>query len=432
MARPAPENTETAAHIDGGISRRVIIQGAAWSLPVVALAAGAPMAAASVGVKSALFLKLGNLDVDAGDAEGAFAPAVTVSSDVPSENWNTGAITVTLTLTGPWLTATITRTDGTPWMEDESFTDGAGIEWTTTEVVSGAEAQVTFRASGVGMPGSTTLYLPEAKYTGTYNQGSYNNAQISTIDPIKASVSFAATAVNSGAPTTGSLQHVGPRTVYTPVPFNAPTWTTDRAEPRDPVITADTYTLTIGSPTHPSTANDGYYRYEGVMAPTNPHITEVQPVPAGVNYLKATLYIDPEWEGINWVTAELWARVAVTPAYWPKVYFTSEGGQPRVQAFAGWADSTHVGPEVAYGDHVTLELAYDPFRNALVGLVDGVEFWTQHGYHFTQLDRVVFYHQNPNHVDAVALGTTGGNAPYKVTWSGLELGERVDLGNYSG
>ncbi len=406
-----------------GPSRRTLIAGAAWSVPVITMAAATPLVAASTGVKSAAFTKLGELNVDNGTGNGEFEPWVTVSSENLGEEWSTGALTVTLALTGPWTAATIVPPGGGPW--PATVTVG-GIVWNVDSV---SPSSVTFSASSVDVTGSTTIFLPEATFTGTYEPGDVDE------NPVGMSASFAAASINSGTAITKELEHDGPRTVYTDLAFNAPAWTMDRAEPLSRVVTADEFDFTIGPP--PKTPSNRYYRLEGVRAVTAGNIVEQQAIPAGVNNVRATLKVDPAWQGLNFVTAELWARAPFdasateqqkeqSKSYWPTIMFSSQGGTPHVEVW-GAPDSV----PVAWGDLITLEIAHDPFKDTLGYYLNGNQIYSEDAGGTLSLDVVLLNHQNPNHPASQSEQGTSDTPAFDVTWTDLVFGERIDKDTYT-
>lgn len=405
-------------------SRRTLIAGAAWSVPVITMAAAAPLVAASTGVKTAVFTRLGELNADNGNGNGEFKPWVTVSSESTGEEWSTGPLTATLTLTGPWTTANIAPVGGGTWPATVVV---GGITWNVDSV---SPSSVTFSADSVDVTGSTTIFLPEATFTGTYEPGDFDED-----NRIGMSASFAAASINSGTPTTKSLEHDGPRTVYTPLAFNAPTWTMDRAEPLSRAVTADEFDFTIGPP--PKTPSNRYYRLEGVRAVTTGNIVEQQAIPAGVNNVRATLKVDPAWEGLNFVTAELWARAPFdasateqqkeqSKSYWPTIMFSSQGGTPHVEVW-GAPDSV----PVAWGDLITLEIAHDPFENTFRYYLNGNQIYWSGAGTTLNLDVVLLNHQNPNHPASQSEQGTSDTPAFDVTWTDLVFGERIDKDTYT-
>lgn len=399
------------------------------------------MASASGGLKSVEVNKVGTLNVDNGAADGTFVSTAIVTSSEETEQWKTGAITVTMALTGAWESgAKILDKDGHPW---SSQTTAGGVSWTVTVVEpDDAPPSVVFTAVGVDVTGTAIITLPEATFTGTYRPG-----DITPTSPLGTSVTFTATNISVGD--TKSLQHNGPRTEYTPIAFDRPEWTMDRAATHEQVITATSAIFTIGSPTNSNMpsgegAKPWYFAFEGVRAETvagdPPLMPEVQEIPAGVNNLKVTLAINPAWDGIDFVTAELWARVAntATPtdgnSIFPAVYLTSEGGTNHVTVYNLDGDFIVTSHPIE-GTSVTLEIAYDPFTDKFGYYADGDLVYTENAKANTRyLDTVLLNHQNPNHpASPLYLGTARQDpeVEYAVVWSNLEFGERIDLGSYS-
>ncbi|HMR49211.1 MAG TPA: hypothetical protein PKE40_08080 [Arachnia sp.] len=408
------------------ISRRAVVQASAWSTPVIAVAATAPMAAATVEEKTVAVAKMGTLEADNGAAEGKFTPQALFASSDSAEQWNTGTITVTVALSGPWEPgATILDGEGEPW---GATATSSGIVWSVSvvEPVGGPPSVVFTSTGGADVTGTGTVDLPEATFSGTYDP-----AAVSPANPITTSVTVEAT--NVALPAAKSLHHDGPRTIYTPVPFNAPTWTMDRAEPQARTADANSLTVTIGTP---STNSNRYYRFEGVRAPTAGHITEEQAIPAGVNNVRATLHFDPTWIDVYFVTAELWIRAPYSdPATegnsaFPTIFMSAEGGIPYIEVFDLYG-VVHRGPRVAEY-WLTLEVAHDPFADTFSYYANGDLIHTESAFGARHLDTVFFNHQNPNHPAAQSESQTTPAAPFTVVWSDLEFGERIDLGSYTG
>lgn len=425
MSKPRPDGAEITGQNDGGVSRRAVVQAVAWSVPVIAMAGAAPMAAASGGDDAEYAVTVGSLEADNGTAEGTFTPSLYVTS---ADTFTTGTITATFHLTeGPWSTASITKPKPgrEAWEPGTAVTATDGGIWSVLAV---SEDSVSFQISNVEVSGGSVLALPTAAYSGTYD-----NSQLTNGNPLTVSVDVTVTGNGAGTASNAIVHKL--RTEYTKVAFDAPSWGKDRSSAHATAITATEAAFTIGPPTNSGTK---YYRFEGVRALTVGHITEEQALPAGVNNVRATLQINPAWATINYVTAELWARAPYSdPATegtsaFPTIFFTSSDDDPRIEVFDLYAN-IHQGPKVT-GASVILEIAHDPFTNTYTYYADGVAVHTESAWDARYLDTVFLNHQNPNHPLTWTSPATPPSPPveFAVTWTDLEFGERIDLGSYIG
>lgn len=177
------------------ISRRTTVKAAAWSVPVIAAAIATPLAAASAARATIAALVGGGISADAsaGTASGQFATSGIRISNVVGE-WESGELTAAYRLTGPWVSAAITKPDGTPFTQGEVISHG-GTVWTVTFVdVDGADTwEVRFTSPSVTVSADTTVSIPPAVYSGTFTPGGPTPR-----NPISGSVSVAAANVNGG------------------------------------------------------------------------------------------------------------------------------------------------------------------------------------------------------------------------------------------
>ena len=197
--------------------------------------------------------------------------------------------------------------------------------------------------------------------------------------------------------------------VRTSQDFAGLTWTADRSTPSggwtESVTELEMTILASGK----STVSSFYYT-EGVQAD----------IPAGNNSVKATLHIDGAWNGVDYVRAGLWGKVArvINPANndtsWPIMEFANDGANPRVRVWdtivGGWTDVA----VVAYGDTVTFEVLQNPHTDTFEFYLDGtlVDSYSS----VDTPDNYEFY-------DGLILNAyNNGGSDYEVTWSNLEIG----------
>lgn len=195
------DNIEVAEAAEGGVSRRKLIKAAAWSAPVIAVAAATPLAAASPGQANTAAFVGSNISAQqsAGTASGTYANSGGTVSNVTG-SWSTGTLRGTYELTGPWTSASLTKPDGTAFIQGETIIRD-GIAWTVTFAsVSNDDGEwvVQFQTDPITVTSNTTVLLPAAIYSGTFVAGSTGPGRPTFSNPIAASVSFAAAAVNSG------------------------------------------------------------------------------------------------------------------------------------------------------------------------------------------------------------------------------------------
>ncbi|MFT4232863.1 MAG: hypothetical protein QM606_08840 [Leucobacter sp.] len=175
--------------------RRTIMKAAAWAAPVVAVAATAPLAAASVPDSSDITVSVGgSITADPGDnptdpgtASGTLNGSINVVH-TRAEPWETGALTGGYSLTGPWTAgSSITKPDGSAFVVGETY----GI-WTVSAVivdtVTGDVRGVRFTAPSQTVTSSVSFALPSAIYSGTFSTGTPN-----IFNPLGASVSVTST-----------------------------------------------------------------------------------------------------------------------------------------------------------------------------------------------------------------------------------------------
>ncbi|WP_305684123.1 hypothetical protein [Microbacterium sp.] len=179
----------------GGISRRTVVNAAAWSVPVIAAAVAVPLAAASTSQASIAALVGSTITANSssGAASGEFATSGMRISNVSGE-WSTGVLTAAYRLQGPWATASLSKPDGSPFVQGETIVHG-GTAWTVTMILADSDGtwEVHFSGAPVTVTADITISMPSAIYSGTFSPGIP-----STRNPILATVSVAAAAVNSG------------------------------------------------------------------------------------------------------------------------------------------------------------------------------------------------------------------------------------------
>lgn len=155
MTITAPENDP---NLVGGISRRTIVKGAAWSLPVVAVAVSTPLAAASVGLAALTF------DV---------TPIVTEeapfgATSVRVSNTSTVGYSGPLTFTTP------------PWVTTAAFSIAGATESTVGGVV-------TWTIPSVTVPAGETLIL-DLTWDGPYPLTAETQPLVATVDPLAGAI----------------------------------------------------------------------------------------------------------------------------------------------------------------------------------------------------------------------------------------------------
>lgn len=199
-------SNESEASKNGGpiISRRTTVLAAAWSVPVIAAAVATPLASASAAQASIAAIVGGGISADgtAGTASGQFSTSGIQIADVVGE-WSTGALTASYRITGPWASAAIVKTDGSPFTQGEVITDG-GTVWTVSFVdVDGADTwEVQFTSASVTVSTDTIIAMPPARYAGTFSPGVPNRR-----NPIQGTVSVAAANINGGVAVAASASY---------------------------------------------------------------------------------------------------------------------------------------------------------------------------------------------------------------------------------
>lgn len=179
----------------GGISRRTVVNAAAWSVPVIAAAVAVPLAAASASQASIAALVGSTIAANGttGTASGEFATSGLRISNVSGE-WSTGMLTAAYRLQGPWATASLSKPDGSPFVQSETIVHG-GTVWTVSSILTDSDGtwEVHFSGAPATVTADVTISMPLAIYSGTFSPGTP-----STRNPILATVSVAAAAVNGG------------------------------------------------------------------------------------------------------------------------------------------------------------------------------------------------------------------------------------------
>jgi len=171
------DDTDTTA----GPTRRSVVLGAAWSVPVIAAAIATPLAAASTATPADLArvaaIVGGAISADAvgGTATGQFLTSGLSILDVTGE-FSSGELSASYTLTGPWNTGVITKPDGTAFSVGETISHG-GTVWTVSAVDEDADGvwRVAFTGLAVTVTTDTVVSIPPAIYSGTFTPGVPND-----------------------------------------------------------------------------------------------------------------------------------------------------------------------------------------------------------------------------------------------------------------
>jgi hypothetical protein len=179
-----------------GASRRTIMKGAAWAAPVVAVAVGAPLAAASPGQARIFAQAGGNISANntAGTANGSLGGGL-VLNNVVGGPWQTGLLTVEYEGTGPWSTFQITKPGGAAFVQGETIVAG-GLTWTVTLVTSDVDGTWAVRMTAPSQSVSIgrTFEAPQAEFSGTFTPGA-----ATTRNPVAGTVRVSAANVNGGS-----------------------------------------------------------------------------------------------------------------------------------------------------------------------------------------------------------------------------------------
>lgn len=190
-----------------GLSRRTVVAGAAWAVPVIAVAGAAPMAAASPGQANITAGTGGSITADgvAGTANGTLAGQVNITN-VVNGPWETGPLSMVYSLNAVWATGDITKPGGGGFTQGENITVD-GVVWTVASISQDASGvyQVNFTAPSQSVSTPTTFVGPSAIYSGTFTPGVPTSR-----NPISASVAVAATNVNGGAGVGTANQYPAP------------------------------------------------------------------------------------------------------------------------------------------------------------------------------------------------------------------------------
>ena len=184
------------------LSRRTIVKGAAWSVPVIAAAAATPFAAASAKQAHLNAQTGGTISADnaAGTASGTLNGSVGLINVVGGP-WETGVLSGSYTGTGPWNTFLVTKPDGTPFVQGETIVAG-GVVWTVASIQSDADGtwQIDFTAPSQSVSSDAVFSLPAAIFQGTFTPGVPNNR-----NRVGGTVTVGAANVNNGLTTSAAV-----------------------------------------------------------------------------------------------------------------------------------------------------------------------------------------------------------------------------------
>lgn len=157
------DESVTLSATSSSISRRTVIKAGAWSVPVVALAVAAPMAAASgnepqfrPGTQAAG--NSGNLQRTAGTAEIEGYVQANINLVPQAGEVLLPSIVASYTTSGAWSSVSLLDENGNAFVDGGTITDFNGIVWAVSAPNSGT---VTFTSVATTIPGSTgSVYAP--------------------------------------------------------------------------------------------------------------------------------------------------------------------------------------------------------------------------------------------------------------------------------